>query len=169
MTDLIMFGALFAAFAVLRNNTYGGPSGREIFELPFVLIETIILLTSSFFCGLAVISAKRNEVGKTVFFLASTLLLGLSFLGMELYEFSNLIAEGYGWQRSAFLSSFFTLVGTHGLHILSGIIWLLIILSFILIRGEVKKILRKIVLFGMFWHFLEIVLIFIYYILYLIA
>lgn len=169
MTDLIMFGALFAAFAVLRNNTYGGPGGSELFELPFVLVETMILLTSSFVCGLALLSARKGDVKKTLSYLFITMALGLAFLGMELTEFSKLISEGYGWQRSAFLSSFFTLVGTHGLHITGGIIWLSILIAYILKRGLTKGLLVKISLFGMFWHFLDIVWIFIFSIVYLMA
>jgi cytochrome o ubiquinol oxidase subunit 3 len=167
MTDLIMFGALFATFAVLRNNTFGGPSGRELFDLQFVLIETLILLTSSFTCGLALLSARSQDIHKTLIFFAATLLLGLSFLAMELTEFSNLVAEGYSWQRSAFLSSFFALVGTHGLHITGGIVWLAVLIGFIIKRGLAGSILRKIFLFSVFWHFLDVVWIFIFTIVYL--
>jgi cytochrome o ubiquinol oxidase subunit 3 len=164
-----MFGVLFATFAVLRSSTFGGPSGRDIFELPFVLAETMILLTSSFVCGLSLIAARKNEVQKTLLFLTLTLLLGLSFLGMELYEFSNLVQEGFDWRRSAFLSSFFTLVGTHGLHITGGIVWLLVLMGFILKRGLTGSLLGKLSLFALFWHFLDIVWIFIFTVVYLMA
>lgn len=164
-----MFAVLFATFAVLRNNTFGGPSGRELFDLQFVLIETMLLLTSSFTCGLALLAAKENSVKKAMLYLSSTLLLGVIFLGMELYEFSHLISEGHNWQASAFLSSFFALIGTHGLHITGGVIWLLILMWFIKKRGISGSILGKITLFSMFWHFLDIVWIFIFSIVYLMA
>lgn len=169
MTDLIMFAALFAAYAVLRNNTFGGPSGRDIFDLPFVLVETIILLTSSFVTGIAVLSAHKGESKKALVLLAATLLLGLSFLAMEVYEFSHLVGEGHSWQASAFLSSFFALVGTHGLHIFGGIIWLVILMGFVLKRGFTHSNLRKLTLFSLFWHFLDVVWIFIFTIVYLMA
>src|SRR5260221_11994025 len=112
MTDLIMFGALFATYAVLHNNTFGGPPGKELFTMPFVLIETMILLTSSFTCGLAMLAAHHNKKIRSLILLAITFLLGVSFLAMELTEFTKLVTEGNSWTRSAFLSSFFTLVGT---------------------------------------------------------
>jgi cytochrome o ubiquinol oxidase subunit 3 len=169
MTDLIMFGVLFAAFAVLRNNTFGGPPAKELFSLPFVLTETLILLTSSFTCGLALLWAHKNEVRRTVSFLFITLILGLVFLGMELSEFSELIHEGNSFQRSAFLSSFFTLVGTHGLHIASGIVWVTILIVQILRRGLTPGNFSKITLFSLFWHFLDIVWIFIFTVVYLMS
>jgi|SRR5579885_1377905 len=167
MTDLIMFAGLFAAFAVLRNNTFGGPSGKNIFDLPFVLIETVLLLTSSFTCGLAVLSAVRNKKKGTICLLGLTFLLGAGFLAMELYEFSHLFEEGNTFQKSAFLSSYFSLVGTHGLHITAGLIWMIILFLYILKKGLTKGSVRKLTLFGLFWHFLDIVWIFIFTIVYL--
>jgi len=167
MTDLIMFAVLFASFAVLRNNTFGGPKGSDIFDLPFVLIETLILLTSSFTCGLGMIAARQNKRSQVLAFFGVTFLLGLSFLGMELYEFNHLIAEGFDWQKSAFLSSFFTLVGTHGLHITGGLIWLGILLTYTIKKGLTDNVVRKFMLMSVFWHFLDIVWIFIFTIVYL--
>ncbi len=167
MTDLIMFAVLFATFAVLRNNTFGGPRGHDIFDLQFVLIETLILLTSSFTCGLGMIAARQNKKDQVLAFFGITFLLGISFLGMELYEFSHLIAEGFDWQRSAFLSSFFTLVGTHGLHITGGLLWLGILLAYTIKSGLTDNVVRKFMLLSVFWHFLDIVWIFIFTIVYL--
>lgn len=167
MTDLIMFAVLFAAYAVLRNNTFGGISIHQVFNPPFVLAETLILLTSSFTCGIATMYAAEKNKQKTLLFLLSTLLLGVLFLGMELFEFSRLILEGNGPQKSAFLSSFFTLIGTHGMHIFAGSIWLGILMLYITKRGLTDSNLGKIKLISLFWHFLDIVWIFIFTIVYL--
>ncbi len=167
MTDLVMFAALFAAFAVLRNNTFGGIAIRDIFNPPFVLIETLILLTSSFSIGLTILSAQANKKTQTIFFLLTTFALGVSFLTMELIEFSHLIHDGNSFQRSAFLSSFFTLVGTHGLHITAGLVWMGILIIQVLGRGLTISTVRKLTLLTLFWHFLDIVWIFIFTIVYL--
>jgi len=168
MTDLVMFAALFASFAVLRDSIYGGPSGRELFSLQFVLIETLILLTSSFTCGLAMMAVRDGKKNQSLVWFSITFLLGLSFLGMELKEFSSLIAEGNGFTRSAFLSSFFTLVGTHGLHITVGLIWIATLLFKVWQRGlESLNTLRQLTLLSLFWHFLDIVWIFIFTFVYL--
>lgn len=167
MTDLIMFAALFATYAVLRGNTFGGPSGKQIFDLPYALIETLILLTSSFTCGLGIVAAKRNDLRNTIVSFAITFLLGVAFLVMEFSEFSRLFAGGNGFQRSAFLSSFFTLVGTHGLHISVGLLWMLILFVYIFRQGLTASNVRKLTLLSLFWHFLDIVWIFIFTIVYL--
>lgn len=167
MTDLIMFAVLFAAYAVLHGSTYGRVSIYDIFNPPFVLVETLILLTSSFISGLAVMYAKKNDKKKTIIFLTLTLLLGLAFVSMELSEFSKLISEGNDFTKSAFLSSFFTLVGTHGLHILAGSFWILLLLIHVIKYGLKPSNIRKISLLGLFWHFLDIVWIFIFTIVYL--
>ncbi|HSW87798.1 MAG TPA: cytochrome o ubiquinol oxidase subunit III [Candidatus Saccharimonadales bacterium] len=169
MTDLVMFAALFATYAVLHGNTFGGPSGRELFDLPFALIETLILLTSSFTCGLGLLSARRGDKNKTVLSFAITFGLGIAFLVMEFSEFSHLIAEGNSFQRSAFLSSFFALVGTHGLHISVGLLWMLILFGYIFRRGLTESNIRKLTLLSLFWHFLDIVWIFIFTIVYLMS
>lgn len=170
MTDLLMFSVLFACYAVLKGNTYGGPTAQELFDLPYALTETFLLLTSSFTCGLGILFARRNDMTKTILFFILTFLLGLGFLGMELSEFFHLFAEGNGFGRSAFLSSFYTLVGTHGLHITSGLLWLLI-LFVPLMRSGLKKnnMLQKLTLFSLFWHFLDLVWIFVFTIVYLFA
>lgn len=167
MTDLLMFAALFAAFAVLRGNTFGGPSSKELFNLPYALVETIILLTSSFTCGIAMLAVHRKKKNQVLAWFIVTFLLGVSFLGMELFEFNNLVSEGNSWQRSAFLSSFFTLVGTHGLHITFGLIWMLICLVVVWSRGLTSGMARKLALLSLFWHFLDVVWIFIFTIVYL--
>ncbi len=167
MTDLIMFAVFFATYAVLHGNTFGGPSAKELFSLPFALTETIILLTSSFTCGLGILFARDNDKQKTLLFFFLTFLLGIAFLGMELVEFSSLLHEGHGFGESAFLSSFFTLVGAHGLHIASGLIWLGILLVFVVKRGLTPSMLRKLTLLSIFWHFLDLVWIFIFTIVYL--
>jgi cytochrome o ubiquinol oxidase subunit 3 len=167
MTDLIMFASLFATYAVLRNNTFGGISIHEIFNGPFVLTETLVLLTSSLTVGLAMIESRHNKKTTALILFGLTFLLGSIFLVMELTEFTKLFQEGNGFQKSAFLSSFFTLVGTHGLHIATGLFWMLLLMIQTLRRGLTTSILRKLTLFGMFWHFLDIVWIFIFTIVYL--
>jgi cytochrome o ubiquinol oxidase subunit 3 len=167
MTDLLMFAALFASYAVLRNNTFGGPSSKELFSLPNVLIETIILLTSSFTTGLGMLAARRNNKNQTMAWFAVTFLLGASFLAMEFNEFAKLIAEGHSPQANAFLSSFFTLVGTHGLHIAVGLFWVVVMMVQIYAKGLSENNLRKLTCLSLFWHFLDIVWIFIFTIVYL--
>ena len=126
MTDCVLFASLFAVYAVLHGNTFGGPGGKDIFKLPYVMIETFALLTSSFTCGLAMLAAQRKAKQQVLFWLGVTFLLGITFLCLELNEFHHLVAEGNSWRRSGFLSSYFTLVGTHGLHITIGLIWMAI-------------------------------------------
>ncbi len=169
LTDCVLFACLFATFAVLRFNTFGGPGAEELFSLPFVFVETILLLTSSFICGLAILSARANNKKQTLLLLAVTFVLGLAFVGMEISEFSNLVHEGNSWQRSGFLSSFFTLVGTHGLHIIIGLVWILTMGWLIYRRGLGRNVTRKLLLFSLFWHFLDIVWIFIFTIVYLLG
>jgi cytochrome o ubiquinol oxidase subunit 3 len=167
MTDCVLFASLFATFLVLRFSTNGGPGGEEIFSLPFVLTETLILLTSSFTAGLGLLAAKNGRRKETVNLFCLTLGLGLVFLGLELWEFNHLVSEGHGWQRSAFLSAFFTLVGTHGLHITSGIIWMVSLLISISRRGLNRSNLRRLTMLSLFWHFLDIIWIFIFTLVYL--
>jgi cytochrome o ubiquinol oxidase subunit 3 len=169
MTDCLLFASLFATFAVLRTSTFGGPSGANIFDLPFVLVETMVLLTSSFTVGLAILAANRGLKKQTLIWLGLTFLLGIVFLVLELTEFSHLAAEGYNWQRSAFLSSFFTLVGTHGLHITVGLLWMLVMMIRLWRSNLKKSDLNRLALLGLFWHFLDIIWIFIFSIVYLIG
>lgn len=167
MTDCMLFASLFATYAVLHNNTAGGPDARELFEMPFVLTETMLLLTSSFTCGLALLAAHRREAKQVLLWLVVTGLLGLAFLGMEIHEFTALVHEGASWQRSGFLSAFFTLVATHGLHITSGLIWAVVLGVQIKRKGLYAGSVRRLTLFSLFWHFLDIVWIFIFTIVYL--
>jgi cytochrome o ubiquinol oxidase subunit III len=166
MTDCILFGSVFATYIVLRGGTNGGLSGAELFDLPFVMTETAILLTSSLTCGLALLLARHQKTQGAVALLVATMLLGASFLAMELVEFSHLISDGHGWQASAFLSAFFTLVGMHGAHIAVGLIWLLALTIRLVWRGSDANMLRRLSLGAMFWHFLDIVWIFIFTIVY---
>ena len=167
MTDCILFATLFATYAVLRNNTYGGPSGHELFSLPFALSETLILLTSSFTCGLAMLSAQRENREKILVWLGVSFLLGIAFLTMELKEFTHLVHEGNSWQRSGFLSAFFTLVATHGLHITAGLLWMVFDVLQLLHKGITCVTFKRLTCLSMFWHFLDVVWIFIFTIVYL--
>jgi len=167
MTDLLMFAVLFATFAVLRGSVFGGPPESDLIHLPFVLVETILLLTSSFTVGLAVIFAKGKSMRGALTFLTATFILGASFLAMEFYEFSHLISDGHSWRASASLSSFFALVGTHGVHIGIGLLWMAVIMIYLLKRGLTDSMIKKIIIFSLFWHFLDIVWIFIFTIVYL--
>lgn len=169
MTDCILFATLFATYAVLHNNTYGGPGGKELFSLPFVLTETLVLLTSSFTCGLAMLAAHQNKTRHVLYSLGVTFLLGIVFLSLELTEFRHLALEGNSWRRSGFLSAFFTLVGTHGLHIATGLLWAVVLAFKINMQGLVHSNIRKLTLFSLFWHFLDIVWIFIFSIVYLLG
>jgi cytochrome o ubiquinol oxidase subunit 3 len=167
MTDCMLFASLFATYAVLHGGTFGGVTSREIFDMPFVLTETLILLTSSFACGLAVLAARQGKLRQVLGWFLLTFALGVAFLAMELSEFSKLVHEGNSWQASAFLSAFFTLVATHGLHITVGLIWIASMLVFVWKKGLTEHAVRKLVLLGMFWHFLDVVWIFIFTMVYL--
>ncbi len=169
MTDCVLFASLFAVFAVLRNSTNGGPSGAELFNLPFVLVETIILLTSSFACGLMLLAAQRKARNYVLAALLVVFVLGLSFVALELTEFNHLVQEGNSWRRSGFLSAFFTLVGTHGLHITVGLLWMIVMIMQITRKGLIDPVLRRLSLFAMFWHFLDVVWIFIFSLVYLLG
>jgi cytochrome o ubiquinol oxidase subunit III len=167
MTDCVLFASLFATYAVLSMSTFGGPQAGELFSLPYILTETLILLTSSFTCGLAVLSAQARKKNRVLFWFGVTALLGLAFLGMEIHEFRDFVLSGNSWQRSGFLSAFFTLVGTHGLHITSGLIWMGVMMKQIWRRGLVRSTVRRLTLLSIFWHFLDVVWIFIFTIVYL--
>jgi cytochrome o ubiquinol oxidase subunit 3 len=167
MSDCVLFAGLFATYAVLHTNTFGTPGGAQLFDLSFVLKETLILLTSSFTCGLALLAAHAKKKSYVVWALIATLALGHSFLGMELSEFGNLIADGHSWRASAFLSSFFTLVGTHGLHVFFGSVWMFVLMLHVWVRGLVPATVRRLTYFSLFWHFLDIIWIFIFSLVYL--
>jgi len=168
MSDCLLFASIFATYAVLHNSTFGGPSAHELFSMPFVLIETLILLASSFTYGLVTLYAHHhNSKSKVMFWLIITFLLGIAFLTMEVTEFSKLLGEGNGWDRSAFLSAFFTLVGTHGLHVTAGLLWMGSLFAQVLQHGITSVTVRKLSVLGLFWHFLDIVWIFIFTFVYL--
>ena len=162
LSDCVLFAALFATYAVQQGQIFGGPTPGDIFNLPNALIETLLLLTSSFTCGLALLAAHANKKGLTLAAIATTLLLGLSFVALEIMEFKQLLADGHGWQQSGFLSAFFTLVGTHGLHVTVGMLWMLVLMVHIYLRGMTTGNLRKLIAFSIFWHFLDIIWIFIF-------
>ncbi len=167
MTDLLMFAILFAVYAVLGGNTLGGPTGRDLFSLPLVLAETLILLTSSFTVGIGMIAARMGNKKQVFGWFGVTFILGLSFLGLELWEFTEFIHEGHTISTNAFFSSFFALVGTHGLHIFSGLLWMAITLAYMHKRGLNERMVRKLSLLSLFWHFLDLVWIFIFTFVYL--
>ena len=167
MSDCILFASLFATYAVLVNGSAGGPSGKDIFELPFVLVETFCLLYSSITYGFAMLGMNKGNKAAVNGWLFLTFLFGLGFIGMELYEFHHLIAEGYGPQRSGFLSGFFALVATHGLHVTCGLIWILTMMVQVSRRGltEVNK--TRLMCLSLFWHFLDVVWICVFTVVYL--
>src|SRR6195256_5204225 len=169
LSDIIMFAAFFATFAVLLGQTAGGPSGRDLFDLRNVAIETGFLLASSFTCGMASIAADERNAKWFQLAMAVTCALGLGFLVLEVQEFVSLVARGAGPTRSAFLSAFFTLVGCHGLHVSAGILWLLTMMAQVLAKGVRADIQRRILCFALFWHALDIIWIAVFTVVYLIG
>lgn len=167
MTDCLLFASLFAVYAVLHTHTFGGPHGRDLFSLTFVLTETLLLLSSSFTFGLASLARNSKSKSDVTRWLSVTFALGFCFIAMEIYEFHNLYLEGHSWDKSAFLSSFFTLVATHGLHVTIGLIWMLTILVQFNIHGITPLTKTKLTCLGLFWHFLDIVWIFVFTVVYL--
>ena len=157
MSDLVLFAAIFATYAVLGKSYAGGPTGRELFDLPYVFVETMLLLFSSGTCGLAMLAMHRERKRAVLGLLAVTLLLGCGFIAMEIGEFHSMIADGNGPQRSAFLSSFFTLVGTHGLHVTFGIVWLVTMMVQVRMHGLIPENRRRLICLSMFWHFLDLI------------
>jgi cytochrome o ubiquinol oxidase subunit 3 len=166
MTDLIIFAALFACFIVLHQNTFGGPSAKDLFHLPSVLAETLILLTSSFTCSLGMFAVHHRLKKWAIAWFLITFSLGVSFLWFEISEFADFVDKGASWQRSAFLSSFFTLVGTHGLHIFFGLLWMVVMIFRIAFRPLVEHSVSRIFRMSLFWHFLDFVWIFIFTVVY---
>jgi cytochrome o ubiquinol oxidase subunit 3 len=169
LSDMVMFSAFFATYAVLQGQTAGGPSGHELFDLRNVAIETGLLLASSFSCGLASIAADTRSAKWFQIAMAVTCVLGLGFLAIEFNEFASLVARGAGPTRSAFLSAFFTLVGCHGLHVSAGILWLLTMMAQVLAKGFRADILRRILCFALFWHALDIIWIAVFTVVYLLG
>ena len=167
MTDCILFGSLFATYVVLAPNTNGGPSGQDLFDLNFILVATILLLVSSLTSGLMLLAAREAKKLQTMIWLSLTFVLGLGFIIMELMEFSHILAGGHDWGTSGFLSAFFTLVGTHGLHIAIGLLWIVVLAWLVIRRGFKPSTMRRLSLFGLYWHFLDLIWIFIFTVVYL--
>ncbi len=167
LSDIVMFSAFFAAYAVLSGETAGGPSGKDLFDLRNVAIETACLLLSSFTCGLASIGARVQSGALYYGGMAVTFLLGTGFLGLEVHEFIGMVAHGAGPTRSAFLSAFFTLVGCHGVHVTLGLLWLLTMMAQVLAKGFRPDILRRVLCFSLFWHTLDIVWVALFTVVYL--
>jgi len=162
MTDCLLFASFFATYAVLFMNTAGAPGGAELFDPKLVMAETGLLLTSTMTFGFAMVEARRCArtqagKGKVLLWLGVTFLLGAGFVALEVHEFSGLIADGYGPDRSAFLSSFFALVGLHGLHVTAGLIWILFMIFEVKIKGTGGRTLTRLGRLGLFWHFLDLV------------
>jgi len=167
MSDCILFATLFATYAVLANGTAGGPAGKDIFELPFVLVETGLLLVSSITYGMAMLAMNKGDKGSVNRWLFLTFLFGLGFVCMEIYEFHHLILEGFGPQRSAFLSGFFALVATHGLHVTAGLVWILLMIFQVNRRGLTATNKTRLMCLSLFWHFLDVVWICVFTVVYL--
>lgn len=157
LSDIILFSALFATYAVLRGQTAGGPSARELFELRHAGIETLALLFSSYTCGLGILAMGRRRMSAFYLCFALTFVLGATFLGLEVSEFAGLLAQGAGPSRSAFLSAFFSLVGLHGAHVTVGLLWLIFLAAQAAYRGPVDYVRRRLLCFSLFWHALDII------------
>ncbi len=169
ISDIIMFAAFFATYAVLTDNTAGGPSGRDLFEIRNVAIETACLLTSSLFCGLAGIGANARNSRLFYISMAITFVLGAAFLALELREFTDMVQHDAGPSRSAFLSSFFALIGCHGFHVTAGLLWLLTMMAQVFAKGYRDDILRRMLCFSLFWHTLDIIWVALFSLVYLVG
>jgi cytochrome o ubiquinol oxidase subunit 3 len=169
ISDIILFAAFFATYAVLTDSTAGGPAGRDLFDTRNVAIETACLLTSSLTCGLASIGARFHRGGLFYGAMAATFALGVAFLSLEVREFSHMVAQGNGPTHSAFLSAFFALVGCHGLHVSAGLLWLLTMVAQVRAKGYRADILRRLLCFSLFWHTLDIVWVGLFSLVYLVG
>jgi cytochrome o ubiquinol oxidase subunit 3 len=167
MSDCVLFASLFAGYAVLSGGYAGGPTGRDLFHLPYVFAETMLLLTSSLSCGYATLALRRGEGTRVLGWLVVTFVLGLGFVGLEIAEFRQLILEGNGPERSAFLSSFFTLVGTHGTHVAIGLVWMAVMLVQVRIKGLTPAVAGRLERLSVFWHFLDIIWVGVFTVVYL--
>lgn len=167
MTDVMIFGTFFAAYIVLRGNTNGGPGPADLFELGGVIASTFILLTSSYTCGLALLAMNKGNRQALIGWLGITVLLGAVFIGLEVSEFTHLVHEGATMGTSAFLSAFYTLVGTHGLHVLVGLVWMVALIIQLTKKGITSVTKRKVNVISLFWHFLDVVWIFVFTVVYL--
>ena len=169
LSDIIMFSAFFAAYAVLKDSTAGGPTGRDLFDLRLTMLETACLLASSFACGMATLAAEARRASWFQIAMAATFVFGAAFIYLELSEFWELVERGAGPSRSAFLSSFFTLVGCHGLHVTGGLLWLLTMMAQIFAFGFRPNILRRFYCFSLFWHALDIIWVALFTVVYLLG
>jgi cytochrome o ubiquinol oxidase subunit III len=166
MTDLVIFATLFACYLVFHKSTFGGPTAQDLFHFPSVLAETLLLLTSTFTCSLGMLAIHRHIRSSANIWFGLTFLLGAGFLYLEIVEFAEFVEKGATPQTSAFLSSFFTLVGTHGLHITVGLLWMAVMMLFIAFRPLSHHTVSRIFRMALFWHFLDFVWIFIFSIVY---
>ena len=169
VSDIIMFSAFFATYAVLKDATDGGPRGAQLFDLKNVALETTLLLLSTFACGMATLAAKLKSRLWTQVALLITALLGFAFLALEVQEFAQLISQGAGPQRSAFLSAFFALVGCHGLHVSVALLWCVMMMAHMWAKGFRADIERRLLCFGLFWHALDIVWVMVFTVVYLLG
>jgi cytochrome o ubiquinol oxidase subunit III len=169
MTDFVLFGALFATYAVLRNSTFGGPSGHDLFNLHYTLIQSIILLIGSYTSGMAGACAHRRKKGWTIVMLLLTFILGAAFFCMLMHEICLFMQANHRWEQSAFLSMFYTIVATHGLHILFGLLWILVMLIPLGQNGITPINLRRVSCLRMFWQFLNIIWVFVFTLVYLLG
>jgi cytochrome aa3-600 menaquinol oxidase subunit 3 len=167
VTDVLIFASLFSSYAVYEYDYAMGPTQAQIFTYGPVILETVLLLTSSFTIGLAVWAMRQQKKRATLFWLLLTMLLGAGFVTSEVHDFVGYVAHGWGWHHSGFLSAFFILVGTHGAHVTFGIFWALTLLFQIFRRGFTPVTTRKLFTFSLYWHFLDIVWIFIFTFVYL--
>lgn len=167
LSDCVLFATLFAVFIVLKGNTFGGEGMGQLTNVPYVFVETMALLLSSFTYGLAILSLYKSHRPSAIFWLIVTVLLGMTFVGLELNEFIHMYTEGHGFNTSAAMSAFYTLVGTHGLHVTMGLIWMIVMLVQLFVFGIRREVQRRLAYLGLFWAFLDIVWIFVYTVVYL--
>lgn len=169
LTDFMLFATIFVMYAVLRDSTFGGPSAKELFSLPYSFTQALILLASSFTAGLAGIFAHRKLNHLTLTFFGITFVLGTLFMWMEFAEFARLVAADHSWRNSAYLSAYFTLVGTHGFHVFFALLWTIVLIIPVLIRGLTPVNIRRLTCLRMFWQFLNVVWVFVFTIVYLLG
>lgn len=167
MSDLVLFATIFATYAVLGHNYAGGPTGKDLFDLPYTFGETMLLLFSSATYGLAMVATHEGKKNLVITWLMVTFLLGIGFISMEMNEFHHMILNGNGPQRSGFLSAFFTLVGTHGTHVTFGLIWMAVMMIQVMTKGLTPPVQSRLLRLSIFWHFLDIVWVGVFTIVYL--